>query len=198
MPPPAKDRVLTGSIITATHNSQSIGATAGRIAARLSRMGDAGAQIEGLPISPFWSRRGPSQRGAKGSRMTEEKPLGAKLLRFMTVGVANTAIDFAIFALALKLGMPALAANFLAWLVAVTFSYLANANWSFDRKRRHSEALPRFIAMGALISLLVSSFAVGLMTGVVGLWPAKIGGTIAAAILNFLAARWSIENRLGR
>lgn len=130
--------------------------------------------------------------------MSEEKPLGTKVLRFLTVGVANTAIDFAIFALGLKLGLPPLAANVLAWMVAVTFSYVVNANWSFDRQRRHSEALPRFVAMGAVISLLVSSFAVGLLTDVIGLWPAKIGGTIVAAILNFIAARWSIENRFGR
>jgi len=130
--------------------------------------------------------------------MSEEKPLGTKVLRFLTVGVANTAIDFAIFAMGLTFGLPPLAANVLAWLVAVTFSYVANANWSFDRQRRHSEALPRFIAMGAVISLLVSSFAVGMLANAIGLWPAKVGGTIIAAILNFIAARWSIENHLGR
>ena len=130
--------------------------------------------------------------------MSEEKPLGTKVLRFLTVGVANTAIDFAIFAMGLTFGLPPLAANVLAWLVAVTFSYVANANWSFVRQRRHSEALPRFIAMDAVISLLVSSFAVGMLANAIGLWPAKVGGTIIAAILNFIAARWSIENHLGR
>lgn len=130
--------------------------------------------------------------------MAQERRLGSKALRFMVVGVGNTAIDFAIFALALKLGMPALAANVLAWFVAVTFSYFANAGWSFERERSHREALPRFIASGAVISLFVSSFAVGVFSSLIGLWPAKIGGTILAAVLNFIAARWSIENKLRR
>jgi putative flippase GtrA len=36
------------------------------------------------------------------------------------------------------------------------------------------------------------------LAGIVGVWPAKIGGVIVAAVLNFLAARWSIEGRLLR
>ncbi|TIO99415.1 MAG: GtrA family protein, partial [Mesorhizobium sp.] len=30
----------------------------------------------------------------------------------------------------------------------------------------------------------------------IGVWPAKIIGVVVAAVLNFLAARWSIEGRL--
>jgi putative flippase GtrA len=130
--------------------------------------------------------------------MTENRKLRSKATRFLTVGVANTAIDFAVFGLLLYAGTAALLANLGAWLVAVLFSYVMNANWSFERRVRHLVALPRFMASGALVSLLVSSFAVGFLTGIAGLWPAKIAGTILAAILNFIAARWSIENRLGR
>lgn len=130
--------------------------------------------------------------------MEQERPLQGKAVRFLIVGVGNTVIDFSIFGLLIHLGLTALLANLAAWLVAVVFSYVANANWSFERRVRHLPALLRFVASGALISLLVSSVAVGLLAGVVGLWPAKIAGTIVAAILNFVAARWSIENKLAR
>ncbi len=126
------------------------------------------------------------------------RPLSSKAVRFLAVGLVNTAIDFSIFALLLAVGLPALASNALSWLVAVLFSYAANAQWSFERQRRHRDALPRFMLSGAAISLVVSTLTVGLLSGLVGLWPAKIGGTILAAILNFVAARWSIEDKLGR
>ncbi len=130
--------------------------------------------------------------------MEQERSLHGKAVRFLIVGVGNTAIDFSVFGLLIYAGLTALLANLAAWLVAVVFSYVANANWSFERRVRHLPALLRFVASGALISLLVSSVAVGLLAGVVGLWPAKIAGTIVAAILNFVAARWSIENKLAR
>lgn len=130
--------------------------------------------------------------------MEQERPLHGKAVRFLIVGVGNTAIDFSVFGLLIYAGLTALLANLAAWVVAVVFSYVANANWSFERRVRHLPALLRFVASGALISLLVSSVAVGLLAGVVGLWPAKIAGTIVAAILNFVAARWSIENKLAR
>lgn len=130
--------------------------------------------------------------------MAEEKTLGEKAVRFIIVGLGNTVVDFAVFAVAIQFGLTSLLANVIAWLVAVSVSYIVNASWSFDRARSHRDALPRFLASGAIISLLVSSAAVGLLSGIIGLWPAKIGGTVLAAILNFFAARWSIENRIGR
>lgn len=152
-----------------------------------------------LPPCGFCARgMKPRENARKILPTSHEKTLPQKMLRFLTVGVANTAVDFAVFGLSVSIGAPPLIANVIAWSVAVSFSYLANAHWSFDRKRKHSEALPRFLVMGALISLLVSSMAVGLFSPVIGLWPAKICGTVVAAVLNFVAARWSIENRLGR
>ena len=121
-----------------------------------------------------------------------------KALRFGLVGLANTGVDLAIFASLVALAAPALGANIGAWLVAVCFSYLVNSRWSFERDTSLHEgwALLRFISLGALISLGISSLAVILLPPLIGLWPAKILGVVVAAILNFFAAHWSIENRL--
>ena len=123
---------------------------------------------------------------------------GSKIVRFAIVGLANTAIDLAGFFVLLKLYVPPLPANIAAWFIAVTFSFVANGFWSFERDPaiRPSDAFLRFVSLGALISLGVSSLSIALFAGVVGVWPAKIGGVIVAAVLNFLAARWSIEGRL--
>ena len=123
---------------------------------------------------------------------------GSKIIRFALVGLVNTGIDLAAFFLLLKLGTPPLAANVGAWLAAVLFSFVANGFWSFERSpdiRLHHSFL-RFVSLGALISLGVSSLSIAALAGIIGVWPAKIGGVIVAAVLNFLAARWSIEGRL--
>ena len=123
---------------------------------------------------------------------------GSKIVRFAIVGLANTAIDLAGFFVLLKLHVPPLPANIAAWFIAVTFSFVANGFWSFERDPaiRPRDAFLRFVSLGALISLGVSSLSIALFAGIAGVWPAKIGGVIVAAVLNFLAARWSIEGRL--
>ncbi|TPK89998.1 GtrA family protein [Mesorhizobium sp. B2-4-17] len=123
---------------------------------------------------------------------------GNKIVRFAIVGLANTAIDLAGFFLLLKLRIPPLPANVISWSIAVVFSFVANGFWSFERNQaiRLHDAFLRFASLGALISLGVSSLSIALFAGIAGVWPAKIGGVIVAAVLNFLAARWSIEGRV--
>lgn len=124
--------------------------------------------------------------------------LGGKFVRFATVGVFNTAIDLAVFALLVAVALHPLPANVLAWFVAVTFSYLVNAHWTFERAEglSHARSFVRFAGFGALISLGVSSLAILTLSQALGVWPAKILGVAVAVVLNFVAARWSIENRL--
>ncbi|RWC47627.1 MAG: GtrA family protein [Mesorhizobium sp.] len=123
---------------------------------------------------------------------------GNKIVRFAIVGLANTAIDLASFFLLLKLGVSPLPANIAAWFIAVIFSFVANGFWSFERNQaiRLRDAFLRFASLGGLISLGVSSLSIVLFAGIAGVWPAKIVGVVVAAVLNFLAARWSIEGRL--
>lgn len=122
------------------------------------------------------------------------------MLRFGVVGIANSAIDLVVFGLALAAGAVPLAANAIGWAVAVLFSYVANSRWSFERDRSLGDARAalRFFALGALITLGVSSGAIAALAGVIGAFPAKLIGLAAAAVLSFLAARWSIERRLFR
>ena len=129
---------------------------------------------------------------------TARRGLRGKLGRFAVVGLANTAIDLAVFSLCLGVLEMPLVANAIAWCVAVAFSFAENSLWSFERDRRMkvTHSFFRFVSLGALISLGVSNLSIALLAGPSGVWPAKLIGVVVGAILNFAAAKWSIEGRL--
>ncbi len=122
----------------------------------------------------------------------------SKVIRFGLVGLVASVIDLAVFAAAVVLGTPALAANLLGWLVAVSFSYFANSRWSFQRDPALGDARSalRFVSLGALITLGVSSAVLLLLEPMMGAMAGKLTGMVTAAIVNFVAARWAIENRI--
>ncbi len=58
-----------------------------------------------------------------------------KAMSFGAIGVVNTVVDFAVFWIAARIiGLPLIVANVLAWLVAVSGSYLLNTNITFARE----------------------------------------------------------------
>ena len=130
--------------------------------------------------------------------MTPPRSIWAKLLRFGVVGIINSLIDLAVFGALVAAGTAPLLANLVGWTVAVAFSYVANSRWSFERSRQIGEARSalRFVVLGAAITLGVSSGAIIVLSRPIGVLPAKIVGLVAAALLNFIAARWAIEDRV--
>ncbi|MFC5583663.1 GtrA family protein [Nitratireductor kimnyeongensis] len=127
-----------------------------------------------------------------------DRPVTKKLGRFAIVGLLNTLIDLATFSALVALSFPALVANFLGWGVAVIFSFAVNSRWTFERGERFNlhKAFAKFAVSGSIISLGSSSLAVYFLPPLTGLFAAKLVGIIVGAILNFFAARWSIENRI--
>lgn len=130
--------------------------------------------------------------------MQPNRSLKSKLIRFLTVGAANTVVDFSVFAALLTLEFNAFAANVCAWIVAVSFSYFANSRWSFEASSELGDrrSAPRFLVSGAIISLGVSTLTIALLSSFVPLWTAKVIGTGIATVLNFFASKWSIEGSL--
>jgi len=124
--------------------------------------------------------------------------LGSKAIRFAAVGIANSGIDFLVFTALAWAGIPALVANVLSWAMAVIFSYAVNSRWTFNAAKTlgKQKSFIRFALSGAVISLGSSSLALVLLTPFVGLLPAKFIGIAVGAVLNFFAARWSIEDKV--
>jgi putative flippase GtrA len=64
-----------------------------------------------------------------------ERAIAIKAVSFAAVGVVNSAVDFGIFSFAYYyLELPIVAANVMAWLVAVSGSYVMNTLTTFARE----------------------------------------------------------------
>lgn len=82
------------------------------------------------------------------------RPLASKMVSFATIGLANTFIDLGVFTLAYQLlALPLVPSNVLAWLVAVSCSYVMNTLITFraesGRILRRKDYLS-FVASGVL------------------------------------------------
>lgn len=110
----------------------------------------------------------------------------------------NATVDMAIFTALLWLGAWPQVANLCGWTTAVLFSYFVNSRWTFARNESVSRLVSflRFVSLGALITLGASSGAIAILSQWIEPWPAKVVGLLIAAVLNFFAARWAIEDRL--
>ena len=72
--------------------------------------------------------------------------------RYMSVGVINTLIHWVVFAMLFANGQSQSFSNFIAFCCAVTFSFFANAKWTFSRETTTGRYLLYIIFMGAMAS----------------------------------------------
>lgn len=111
-----------------------------------------------------------------------------KVISFALIGIGNTAVDFGVFTLTYRLlEFPIIAANVIAWLVAVSGSYVMNTFVTFHAETgrvlrvRHYIS---FIASGALgmvattTTLVVLSLYIHVMT-------AKLTSILVGFAVNF-------------
>ncbi|ORM50655.1 translocase [Pantoea conspicua] len=78
--------------------------------------------------------------------------------RYMTIGVLNTLIHWCTFAICIKNGQTQSLSNFIAFCVAVTFSFFANAKWTFSAQATTLRYMMYVLFMG-MVAMLVGSYA---------------------------------------
>ncbi|MGC0835151.1 GtrA family protein [Pantoea agglomerans] len=82
----------------------------------------------------------------------------AKLFaRYMTIGVLNTLIHWVVFAICIKNDQSQSVSNFIAFCVAVTFSFFANAKWTFKSDATTFRYMMYVFFMGAVATLIGAS-----------------------------------------
>ncbi|KJV49677.1 translocase [Pantoea sp. BL1] len=78
--------------------------------------------------------------------------------RYVTIGVINTAIHWITFAICVENGQPQSLSNFIAFCVAVTFSFFANARWTFSAEATTFRYMMYVFFMG-MVAVMIGSYA---------------------------------------
>ena len=117
-----------------------------------------------------------------------ERAVALKAASFALVGIVNTAIDFSVFwTTATYLHWPLVLANVLAWVVAVTFSYVMNSFITFGpesgRVLRWRD-YATFAASG-VAGMGMSTAALFVLSYVVPLLVAKLISILVSFAVNF-------------
>ena len=120
----------------------------------------------------------------------------AEKIRFGIVGIANTALDFAILFLLVALGLDKIPANYISTGVAFIFSFFVNKSFTFKSKGGNvKKQFVIFIAISIVglwiiqpLVITVISVALthtGWVSGLI-LFIAKIIATVASLIWNYV------------
>jgi putative flippase GtrA len=123
------------------------------------------------------------------------RPLVAKIASFATIGVGNTLIDFGVFTFAYKvLELPLVPSNVLAWLVAVSVSYVMNSLITFHAES--GRALNRkgyftFVASG-ILGVIAATTALVVLTYFMPVFAAKFGSILVGFVVNFTMAHFVV------
>jgi putative flippase GtrA len=79
-----------------------------------------------------------------------DRAMLAKAVSFALIGCVNAVVDFIVFTIAhIHFGLPIIPANLLAWMVAVTNSYVLNSMFTFATESGRRLTLARYVAFAA-------------------------------------------------
>jgi len=108
-----------------------------------------------------------------------ERGVAVKAVSFAFVGVLNSAVDFGVFSLCFYgFGLPIIAANTIAWIVAVSGSYVMNSTITFaaeSGRRLHAKGYVSF-ALSQIMGFFGNTLTVWCLVELAGApaWAAKV------------------------
>jgi putative flippase GtrA len=117
-----------------------------------------------------------------------ERALALKAASFAVVGLVNSAVDFGVFAFAYYyLGLPIISANVLAWIVAVTGSYVMNSLTTFARESGRELTLRSYAGFAAsqFAGLVANTTTVYIASFFIAVWMGKVLAIGASFLVNF-------------
>ncbi|MDD7996945.1 translocase [Kosakonia sp. H7A] len=74
--------------------------------------------------------------------------------RYVSIGVINTALHWVCFGMFLHFGASQAVSNLAAFCIAVTFSFFANAKWTFRSRATSGRYIAFVVFMGAMAALM--------------------------------------------
>jgi putative flippase GtrA len=114
-----------------------------------------------------------------------------QLARYLLVGVSNTAITLAVYAVVVRAGVPAVAGSVLGFGAGAVSGFRVNRAWTFRSARRGPGAAARYLVV-LLIGLALNAVGVAIAVGAAQL--PKLAAEVAAlppvTATTFLLARY--------
>ena len=131
-------------------------------------------------------------------RLGLDRAIVVKAASFAMIGVVNTGIDFGVFTFTYYyLGLPIIAANSIAWLMAVSNSYVMNSMITFAAetgRRLNVKAYITFILSQAG-GLIANTTTVFILSHFMPAWMAKIPAIGASFIVDFTLSHLVVFRR---
>lgn len=109
-------------------------------------------------------------------------------MRFAMIGVGNTLIDFGVFTVAYKIiGLPIVASNVVAWMVAVSCSYVLNTYITFHVESGSQIRYRDFLAFAAsgVLGMVMTTTVLVLLSHYVHVLLAKAMSILIGFAVNF-------------
>ena len=120
----------------------------------------------------------------------QDRAVSLKAISFGLVGLVNSAVDFAVFSFAYYyLGLPIVIANSLAWVIAVSGSYVMNSTITFAHESGRKLAFNRYIgfALSQVAGFCANTATVWGLVEIahVPAWAAKVAAIGVSFAVNF-------------
>jgi putative flippase GtrA len=129
-----------------------------------------------------------SQLARRALDAWHRRAIALKAVSFAVVGVVNSAVDFGVFSFAYYyLALSIVAANVLAWIVAVTGSYVMNSLTTFARESRRVLTLKAYAGFAAsqIAGLVANTATVLIASYFMPVWIGKVLAIGVSFLVNF-------------
>jgi putative flippase GtrA len=127
-----------------------------------------------------------------------ERAIALKAASFAVVGLVNSAVDFGVFSFAYYyLGLRIIVANVLAWLVAVTGSYVMNSLTTFARESGRALTLKAYVGFAAsqFAGLVANTTTVYIASFFMEVWIGKVLAIGASFLVNFSLSHFVVYRK---
>jgi len=122
-------------------------------------------------------------------------PMVAKMISFGVIGLGNTVVDLAIFSLAYEvLKLPLVPANVLAWLVAVSGSYVMNTLITFRAESGRVIRLKDYLSFvgSGVLGVIVTTTILVVLSNFMPVLFAKLVAIVASFVVNFTMSHFVV------
>ncbi len=117
--------------------------------------------------------------------------IDATTLRFLITGSSAAGLFFILSYVGVSAGLPPFAGTLLAYAITFVGCYTVQQAWTFQGRRRHTEALPRYLAVQIGCGLF-SALLARLLVSLAGFAPLAMAAatTLASSSISYCLSRW--------